>query len=288
MQDKRDAFGRALMDWAHGGTDPEVYERDDGYLDIGAGHEFFLAGYRAWPVPERRAMRYVRGRAVDVGCGWGRVALHLQQRGHDVVAVDSSPLAAKVARRQGVEDTWCLSIDKLTPHIGEFDTAVLFGNNLGIFGTPDRLRRILTTWATRMPTAARHPGREHEPVRRGRARDRSQLLPPQPPAWPHGGPGAVAGPLPGLGHPVVPVALRVARRDAVAPARHGLAPGACPGLVALRPLCRRAGEGLRGAAATCACAHRPAMGAQLDGPRSSSTHDSPFQRRRPVQDRPSQ
>ena len=83
------------------------------------------------------------------------MALHLQQRGHDVVAVDSSPLAAKVARRQGVEDTWCLSIDKLTPHIGEFDTAVLFGNNLGIFGTPDRLRRILTTWARRMPTAAR-------------------------------------------------------------------------------------------------------------------------------------
>ena len=73
MQDKRDAFGRALMDWAHGGTDPEVYERDDGYLDIGAGHEFFLAGYRAWPVPERRAMRYVprprRRRRLWLGTG---------------------------------------------------------------------------------------------------------------------------------------------------------------------------------------------------------------------------
>ena len=155
MEDKRDAFGRALMDWTNGGTDPEVYERDDGFIDIGAGHEFFLAGYRDWPVPERQAMRYVRGRAVDVGCGWGRVALHLQHSGRDVVAVDSSPLAAKVARLQGVEDTWCLSVDKLTPHIGEFDTAVLFGNNLGMFGTPDRLRRILTTWARRMPPAAR-------------------------------------------------------------------------------------------------------------------------------------
>ena len=89
-----DAFGRALVDWARGGTDPEIYERDDGFLDIGAGPELFLAEYRNWPSSERQAMRFVRGRVVDVGCGAGRVALYLQHRGFDVVGLDSSPLAA--------------------------------------------------------------------------------------------------------------------------------------------------------------------------------------------------
>jgi len=32
---------------------------------------------------------------------------------------------------------------------------VLFGNNFGIFGTPTRLRRVLTSWARRAPAGAR-------------------------------------------------------------------------------------------------------------------------------------
>jgi SAM-dependent methyltransferase len=149
-----DAFGLALADWARDGTDPEVYERDDGFIDVGAGNELFLATYQDWPAPERQALRYVRGRVIDVGCGGGRVALHLQQRGHDVVGLDASPLAVKTTRLQGVKETWCGSVDTLTRRISSFDTVVLYGNNFGIFGTPDRLRRVLTAWATRMPPHA--------------------------------------------------------------------------------------------------------------------------------------
>jgi SAM-dependent methyltransferase len=154
-QDRTDAFGRALLDWVRGGDDPEVYERDDGYLDVGAGHELFLADRRAWPAPERQAMRYVRGRVVDVGCGGGRVALHLQEHAHDVVGLDASPLAVRATRLRGVAQTWCTSIDALSRHIGSFDTAVLFGNNFGIFGTPEKTRSVLTTWGTRMAPGAR-------------------------------------------------------------------------------------------------------------------------------------
>jgi len=150
-----DAFGQALTDWAQGGTDPEIYERDDGFLDIGAGHELFLAEYRNWPSSERKSMRYVRGRVIDVGCGAGRVSLYLQQRGFDVVALDSSPLAAKVSRMRGVKETWCGEMESLTRCVGSFDTVVLFGNNFGILGSPDRLRSVLTEWAARMPPGAR-------------------------------------------------------------------------------------------------------------------------------------
>jgi SAM-dependent methyltransferase len=155
MEMRADAFGRALLDWARGGSDPEVYERDDGFIDIGAGRELFLAGYQRWPVPEKRAMRYIRGRVIDIGSGGGRVALHLQKHGYDVVGLDASPLATRTACLQGVKETWCMPIRSLTQRIASFDTALLFGNNFGIFGTPDRLRRVLTVWAKRMPPNAR-------------------------------------------------------------------------------------------------------------------------------------
>jgi SAM-dependent methyltransferase len=155
MADRSDVFGRALRDWARGGTDPEIFERDDGFTEVGAGHELYVAGFSAWPAPERQAMRYARGRVVDVGCAAGRVPLHLQERGYDVVGIDTSPLAVSTARARGVTDAWCLSAAALTARIGDFDTIVLFGNNFGIFGTPDRLRRVLTSWADRTPPGAR-------------------------------------------------------------------------------------------------------------------------------------
>jgi len=155
MQKGTDVFGRALMDWARGGTAPEIIERDDGLTDLSAGHELYVAQFKDWPSSERRSIRYVRGRVVDVGCGAGRITLYLQQRGFDVVGLDASPLAVRSARLRGVKEAWCLSIDDLTKTIESFDTIVLFGNNFGLFGTPERLRRILRVWARRMNPGAR-------------------------------------------------------------------------------------------------------------------------------------
>jgi SAM-dependent methyltransferase len=50
------------------------------------------------------------GRALDIGCGTGRDAVHLAQHGWRVTAVDSTPraleLARERARREGVEVDW--------------------------------------------------------------------------------------------------------------------------------------------------------------------------------------
>jgi SAM-dependent methyltransferase len=153
--ERTDAFGRALLDWVGGGTDPEIHERHDGYVEAGAGPEHYLATYERWPAAERRAMGYVRGRTVDVGCGAGRVALHLQDQWADVVAVDSSPLAVRAARAHGVRRLQVISARALTPAIGSFETVLLLGNNAGLFGTPRRLQAALTGWARRMGGGAR-------------------------------------------------------------------------------------------------------------------------------------
>jgi SAM-dependent methyltransferase len=155
MAEGNDVFGRALRHWARGGTDPEIFERDDGYTETGLGHELYVADFGRWLPAERQAMRYVRGRVIDVGCAAGRVPLYLQKRGHPVVGLDSSPLAVSTARARGVREAWCMSAAGLSSKIGTFDTIILFGNNFGIFGTTDRLRRVLTSWARRTPPGAR-------------------------------------------------------------------------------------------------------------------------------------
>lgn len=143
-----DVFGRALLDWARGATTPEVLERDDGFTQEGAGPAVYLAGPRAWPSAERQALRYVRGRTLDIGCGAGRTALELQRRGRPVVGLDASPGAAAAASLRGVAEVWRARVEDVGDRLGEFDTLVLFGNNVGIFATPERARAALA-WMAR-------------------------------------------------------------------------------------------------------------------------------------------
>ncbi|HEY5267107.1 MAG TPA: class I SAM-dependent methyltransferase [Acidimicrobiales bacterium] len=147
MKKETDAFGLALLDWARGGVIPEIVERDDGFTETGAGPEVYLSDIKGWPLAERQSVRHMRGRVLDVGCGAGRVALNLQQRGIDVVGLDSSPLAIEAAAIRGVQEVLCMSTDTLGRKIASFDTIVMYGNNFGIFGTPDRARDVLTKWA---------------------------------------------------------------------------------------------------------------------------------------------
>ena len=150
-----DVFGHALFDWSNGGVTPEVVERDDGFFDVGAGPEVYLSALRGWPTAERQAMRLVQGRVLDVGCGAGRVALHLQQRGFEVVGLDASPLACQAATNRGVREVWCRPLERLGTSMETFDTLVMFGNNFGLFGTAEGAHRRLAEWAKRVKPSAR-------------------------------------------------------------------------------------------------------------------------------------
>jgi SAM-dependent methyltransferase len=142
-----DVFGRALLDWAKGGTVPEIVEREDGFTQSGAGPEVYLSEPKDWPSAERQALRSMRGRVLDAGCGAGRVALALQERGVDVVGLDWSARAVEAARLCGVREVRRGSIDDLGQIIAQFDSIVLFGNNFGLFGTPEHAHELLGEWA---------------------------------------------------------------------------------------------------------------------------------------------
>jgi SAM-dependent methyltransferase len=138
-----DVYGAVLADLLAGKTAMEIVERDDAFVTA-FDARYLVAPFRRWDDPlERRAMRFVRGRALDVGCGGGRVCLHLQERGLDVVGIDSSPGAIESCRARGVRDARLLAIDAVDASLGSFDTIVFLGQNFGMLGSRRRARRLL-------------------------------------------------------------------------------------------------------------------------------------------------
>ncbi len=135
----QDPFGQALYDHYRGRGGEVVIERDDGYVDPMGVAQYFTPHGR-WSRHVRRAVHLVRGRVLDIGCGAGRVAIHLQEKGFDVLGVDVSPLAVKVCRLRGLKKVRVLSVTQLSRRLGRFDTLLLFGNNFGLCGTVRRTR----------------------------------------------------------------------------------------------------------------------------------------------------
>ncbi len=144
MKKQQDAYGRLIADYLETGEGIEIVERDDGFIQAsGYGPGAYFLPFGKWPKSERAAMRLARGRVLDVGCGAGRVALHLQERGHDVVGIDLSPLAVEVARRRGVKDVREMAVTQVSRRLGLFDTIVMFGNNFGLMGGKRRAPWLL-------------------------------------------------------------------------------------------------------------------------------------------------
>jgi SAM-dependent methyltransferase len=138
-----DVWGAILADVLAGRPAAEIVERDDGYM-MAFDAQYFVAPFARWDDPvERRAMRFVRGRVLDVGCGAGRVCLHLQERGLEVVGIDSSHGAVECCRQRGVRDARALALDAVDGTLGSFDTFVFLGQNLGMLGSRPRARRLL-------------------------------------------------------------------------------------------------------------------------------------------------
>jgi SAM-dependent methyltransferase len=143
MSDQADVYGALLEDAVNGKGPREIVERDDGFImTFDAG--YLLEPFSKWSDSnERHAMRFVRGRVLDIGCGGGRVCLHLQERGLDVVGIDTSPGAVAVCNQRGVRDARVLSMESLDPSLGLFDTIVMLGQNFGMVGSRAGARRFL-------------------------------------------------------------------------------------------------------------------------------------------------
>jgi SAM-dependent methyltransferase len=140
LEDHEDAFGHALMDHLRGQGSSEIIERSDGHIDLSASIEEYFAAPRG---AQRAVVERATGAVLDIGCGAGRYALHLQERGHEVTGIDASPLAVDVCRERGLRDVRTLTIAQVDSSLGTFDTILMLGNNFGLFGSSSAAKRLL-------------------------------------------------------------------------------------------------------------------------------------------------
>lgn len=138
-----DAYGAALRAHHAGEESYEVVERDDGYVGPPGDPAVYFSPPDEWAERERVAVDRAEGRVLDVGCGAGRHALYLQERGHAVVGIDASPGAVEVSRDRGVDARECDVADVRDLDEEPFATVFMGGNNFGLVGTRATAPRIL-------------------------------------------------------------------------------------------------------------------------------------------------
>lgn len=145
---EHDPLGRLLLDYHEddlAGT--PIHRRDDDHTSR-APAEWYFTPAAEWPEFECAGIGRARGGVLDVGCGAGRAGLFLQRRGHDVLGVDVSPGAVRVAADRGVERTALAGMDHLPVTADEFLTVLFAGKQFALGESLDdleaRLRRLYT------------------------------------------------------------------------------------------------------------------------------------------------
>ena len=155
MKEVQDAYGHQVYDYLKRKDAWEIIERDDGFFGVSVGAKYYFSDYEKWPDREKKAIRFAKGRVLDIGCGAGRISLYLQKKGFDVLGVDISPLAIRVCQLRGLRKAKLIPITEISSSLGAFDTLIMFGGNFGLFGNPKRARRLLRRFYNMTPSKAR-------------------------------------------------------------------------------------------------------------------------------------
>ena len=69
MKASKDAYGEMILALHKGEDAAEIVERDDGHFGVSESARRYFDEFKDWPARQRQAMRYVKGRVLDVGCG---------------------------------------------------------------------------------------------------------------------------------------------------------------------------------------------------------------------------
>ena len=144
MKSEESVLGQLLWAYYKGKESShfEIWERSDGYISVDLTKNYF-SEYEDWALYQRKALEFVKGRVLDIGCGAGRHSLFLQEKGFDVLGIDISPLAIKVSKLRGLKKAEIMSIEDMNFKSNSFDTIIMMGNNFGLFGSLKKARRLL-------------------------------------------------------------------------------------------------------------------------------------------------
>ena len=134
-------FGQALMDYYIGDIKATLdYCRDDGHV-VSIPIGLFFRGVADTP-SDKISISECRGRILDIGAGTGLHALHLQELGFTVCAIDVLETTCEIMKRNGIKDVRCVDISCFNEE--PFDTVLVLGHTIGNVGNLSGLRGFLT------------------------------------------------------------------------------------------------------------------------------------------------
>ncbi|MBI4503381.1 MAG: class I SAM-dependent methyltransferase [Gemmatimonadetes bacterium] len=133
-------YARVMWDYFTGKHDASIVVYDDFERDEAPIAYFFRDPSQFSPI-DQKAVEACRGRVLDVGAGSGCHSLALQERGVEVVALETLPELAEILQRRGVRQVHRGSIHNFAE--GSFDTVMMMMNGIGIAETIEGLGALL-------------------------------------------------------------------------------------------------------------------------------------------------
>ncbi|MGB3182632.1 MAG: methyltransferase domain-containing protein [Cyclobacteriaceae bacterium] len=138
---KEDLYGQALLDYAAGKEKSLYLETSYGTREEMPVSHYFR-DYDGLPDIDQIALQFCSGNILDVGAGAGVHSLILQENNNTVTALELSPGACQVMKKNGVQNV--LNADFYTLTKRKFDTILLLMNGLGLAGTLNNLPVFLS------------------------------------------------------------------------------------------------------------------------------------------------
>lgn len=139
---ERDVYGEALYDFHVLQELKDTLLLHSSYGDIEEMPiEVFFRDETDFPELEHIALALCDGHVLDVGAGVGSHALHLQDKGFQVDALEISERACSIMKQRGVQHI--IRKDFFALKAGNYDTLLFLMNGIGLAGTIAGLRELL-------------------------------------------------------------------------------------------------------------------------------------------------
>ena len=145
-----DPIGRAVYDFHFNSINHPIIVHSDDFDDDTIEPSYLFRSYRLMPALEKKAMTLCKGSILDVGACAGAHSMHLQSKGFEVTALETSALCCEVLKSRNIKKVIQQDIFKFTNQ--KFDTILLLMNGTGIAGALAGLEVLLHHLSTLLNT----------------------------------------------------------------------------------------------------------------------------------------
>jgi SAM-dependent methyltransferase len=136
----KDAVGAALLDYFNNNYSEYIIVKSSISEDDEISVPYLFRTEKELPILETIALKYCKGKVLDVGAGSGCHSIILKDKGFNVEAIDVSKGAVEVISKRGVK-AQCLNFYDVEE---KYDTLLFLMNGLGLSGDLDGLSEFLS------------------------------------------------------------------------------------------------------------------------------------------------